>query len=135
MALLGQESPDRARSESLRALDRFWSAYEIAGVGMLDLEIWRWMYDHPAASPAELRAATVEIAEDVWNRYYARVFGVRDALLPAIYSHIVVYRLYTPNYALGYLITSQVQAYVRSVRLPECRPCCTWVLVSTTHAS
>jgi oligoendopeptidase F len=114
LELLGQTSPAGSDVEAMRTLDRFWSTYEIAGVAMLDIEIWHWMYDHPEATPAELREAVLELARGVWNRYYAPVFGVRDVVLPAIYSHIVAYGLYTPDYPLGFIITSQVEEYMRS---------------------
>lgn len=116
LELLGQTSPDgdaRTRADSLRALDRLWTTFEIAGVAILDIEIWHWMYEHPEATPAELREAVVELSRVVWNRYYAPVFGVRDAVLPAIYSHIIAYGLYTPDYPVGFLITGQVESYVR----------------------
>ncbi len=85
-----------------------------AHVAILDMEIWHWMYDHPEASIAELREAVVHLAHGVWNRYYASVFGVRDVVLHAIYSHIIAYGLYTPDYPLGFIITSQVESYVKS---------------------
>ena len=56
---------------------------------MVDIAAWHWMYDHPAAKPAELREAVVGIAKDTWNRYYAPVFGVRDSVLLGVYSHMV----------------------------------------------
>ncbi len=117
LELLGKAPHDAAETESLRALDRFWKTYEIAGVGLLDTAIWRWLYAHPEATPAELREATVKLAKDLWNRFYAPVFGVRDVVLPAIYSHIIAYGLYTPNYSLGYLITAQVEDHVKSRKL------------------
>ncbi|MBW2457175.1 MAG: hypothetical protein JRI68_21855 [Deltaproteobacteria bacterium] len=117
LELLGKGSKSGAETESLRALDRFWKTYEIAGVGLLDTAIWQWMYDHPEATPAQLREATVRIAKDLWNRFYAPVFGVRDVVLPAIYSHVVAYALYTPNYSLGYLITAQVEGHLKTRKL------------------
>ncbi len=29
---------------STNTLDTFWSAYEIAGVSLVDLRFWRWLY-------------------------------------------------------------------------------------------
>lgn len=112
LELLGQTPPPDDRSRSLRALDRLWSTFEIAGVALLDTDIWHFMYDHPDAGPERLRDAVLELTRALWNRYYAPVFGVRDALLPAIYSHIIAYGLYTPDYPLGHLITAQVERYV-----------------------
>jgi hypothetical protein len=127
LELLGQRARADASAAALRVLDHFWSSFEIAGVAMLDIEIWRWMYEHPQASPAELRRAVVKLAQGVWNRYYAPVFGVRDAVLPAIYSHIIAFGLYTPDYPLGLLITFQVEEHFglsaapSSARGPEMR--------------
>lgn len=113
LELLGKQPPADPQTEILRNLDRFWSTFEISGVSLLDMDIWHWMYDHPQASPSELRQAVVTLATNLWNRYYAPVFGVRDVILPAIYSHIIGYGLYTPDYALGYLITFQLEQYFK----------------------
>src|SRR5262249_26741677 len=84
--LLGLAKPDK-ESERLRVLNDFWMTYEIAGVGLVDTAVWHWMYDHPTASPAELREATRAIAKEVWNKYYASVLGAKDSVLLGIYSH------------------------------------------------
>jgi hypothetical protein len=100
-------------AEALAALDAFWQTREIAGVGLLDTAAWRWLYAHPDATPAEFREAVVSLARDVWNRYHAPVFGVRDVPLLGIYSHLVSYGLYTPDYPLGHLIAFQVEGHFR----------------------
>lgn len=115
LELLGQAEKD-PQAEALRTLESFWHAFEIAGVALLDMDIWHFMYKHPEASPAEVRQAMVELARNLWNRFYAPVFGVRDVILPAIYSHIIAYGLYTPDYPLGFLITFQVEQYIRKGR-------------------
>lgn len=117
LELLGETADEADRLAALRALDRFWSAYEISGVALLDVAIWHWMVDHPGAGPAETRDAMVALAREIWNRYYAPVFGVTDVVLPAIYSHIIAYGLYTPDYPLGMIITSQVERFVRERNL------------------
>ncbi len=114
LELLGQPAPADPQAEALRTLDHFWSSFEIAGVALLDLEIWRWLYAHPNATAAELRRAVLKLAAELWNRYYAPVFGVRDSVLPAIYSHIIGFALYTPDYPIGHLITFQVERYMRT---------------------
>ena len=78
--------------------------YEITGVSLVDMKIWHWMYDHPDATPVELKLAAMAIARDVWNAYYAPVFKTDDITLFAIYSHIIHSQLYLPDYALGHLI-------------------------------
>jgi hypothetical protein len=112
LELLGLAKPD-ATSEALRTLDEFWGTYEISGVALVDMAVWRWMYDHPDATPAELKAATLAIARDVWNRYYAPVFGKRDVVLLGIYSHMIDSFLYLPDYPVGHMIAFQIQEQMK----------------------
>ena len=97
----------------LRQLDMFWNAREIAGVALVDLYSWRWLYAHPNAKPAELKQAVSGIAREVWNKYYAPVLGVKDSAVFAIYSHLVVYSLYLPNYPVGYMAAAQIEEYMK----------------------
>jgi hypothetical protein len=90
-----------------------WNTYEIAGVSLVDMGVWNWLYQNPEATPAELREATLDIAREVWNRYFAPVFGVRDSEILAIYSHMIVYGLYLPDYAIGHVIAFQIARELR----------------------
>jgi len=93
-------------------LDDFWGAYEIGGVALVDMRVWRWMYAHTDATPAELRDATLGIAREVWNRFYAPVFGRRDVVLLGIYSHMIDSMLYLPDYPVGAMIARQVEQQI-----------------------
>jgi hypothetical protein len=97
----------------IEALGTLWNTYEIAGVSLVDLRVWQWMYEHPEATPAELREAVQAIAREVWNRWFAPVFGVRDSDILAIYSHMIVYGLYLPDYAIGHIIAFQVASHLK----------------------
>jgi hypothetical protein len=110
LELLGLEGPS-AEARDLAALDAFWATREIAGVALVDMGAWHWLYEHPEATPAEFREAVVAIAQDVWNRWFADLFGVRDETLLAVYSHTIDAGLYTPDYPLGHLIAFQVEDY------------------------
>ena len=77
LALLGLSAPD-SKSEALKTLNDFWATYEIAGVALVDMAVWHWMYDHPQATPQQLKEATVQISKDIWNRHYAPVFHKND---------------------------------------------------------
>jgi hypothetical protein len=111
MELLGLATPD-ADSVALQVLDDFWSGAEIAAVALVDMGVWRWMYDHPRATPAELKQATLTIARDVWNRFYAPVIGERDVFILAIYSHMISNLLYLPNYPIGAMIQRQIEEQI-----------------------
>jgi len=108
LELLGLAKPS-AESEALKTLNDFWGTYEIAGVALVDMGMWHWMYDHPNATPAELKDALVQIARDVWNRYYAPVFHRRDMTLLGVYAHMVDSFLYLPDYPIGHLIAFQIE--------------------------
>lgn len=105
--------------DRLKVLDVYWSTCEIAAVGLVDVRVWRWMYEHPQATPAELKTAVIEIAQAVWNQYYAPIIGVRDSMILAVYSHMVVYGLYLPDYSLGQLIMFQIERYLNGRNLGE----------------
>ena len=52
LELLGLDAPDE-EALALRALDDYWGAAEIGAVALVDIAVWRWMYDHPEATAAE----------------------------------------------------------------------------------
>jgi hypothetical protein len=108
LELLGLAKPS-AEARSMQTLNDFWGTYEISGVALVEMEMWHWMYDHPEATPAQLRDATVRIAKDVWNRYYAPVFGERDVTLLGVYAHMVNYSMYLPDYPIGHMIAFQIE--------------------------
>jgi hypothetical protein len=103
---LAKPGPD---TPALKTLNDFWGTYEIAGVGLVDIAVWHWMYDHPQMTPAELKAATIQIAKDVWNRYYAPVFHQKDVMLLGIYSHMIERQIYLPDYPIGHMIAFQIE--------------------------
>lgn len=108
LELLGLAAPDE-RAKAAKTLDDFWGAYEITGVALVDMAAWHWMYEHPDATPAQLKQAVLASAKEIWNKYYAPVFGEKDVPLLAIYSHMINERLYLPDYPLGHLIAFQVE--------------------------
>jgi hypothetical protein len=111
---LAGEDPNR---EHLKALDTFWSTFEIGGVALVDMRVWRWMYDHPESTPADLQEAVASIATEIWNRYYAPVFGVADVPLLGIYSHMIDSAMYLPDYPIGHIIMFQIESYLKGKNL------------------
>jgi hypothetical protein len=111
--LLGLSIPRSERAEALETLNDFWAVYEIAGVALVDVAVWHWMYDNPTATPAQLKDAVIRISKDVWNEYYAPVFKKRDVALLGIYSHIIHSFLYVPDYPIGHLIAFQIEEQMK----------------------
>lgn len=101
------------QAEHLRAINDLWATYEIAGVSLVDMAVWHWMYDHPEATPAELKNAVLEISKQIWNKFYAPVLGQKDITLLGIYSHMIDAFLYLPDYPLGHLIAFQIEQYMK----------------------
>lgn len=104
---------DDPMQEHLEVLDVFWDNYEMMGVSLIDMAVWQWMYDNPNANAAQLKEAVIRIAKEIWNEYYADVFGEEDIPLLAIYSHMIQSPLYLMNYPYGRLIMFQLEDYYR----------------------
>ncbi len=112
LQLLGMRD-DNPEKEKMETCDAAWSLMEIMGVSMVEMEVWKWLYENPTVTAAQLREKTVEIAIAVWNKYFAPVMGVSDSPLLAIYSHMINTPLYLHNYAYGQIIQFQIEEYLR----------------------
>jgi len=102
------------QKEALQTLDNFWSTYEIMGVSLLDQRMWKWLYANPDATAKDLKEAVERMAVEIWNEFYAPVFGVKDQPILAIYSHMINSPIYLSNYAFGHLIQFQVEQYLKT---------------------
>jgi len=111
LELLGIKDNDPLQTH-MKTLDEVWGLYEIMGVALVDVEVWQWMYDHQEATAAELKEAVIGIANTIWNRYYAPVFGMENEPILAIYSHMIASPLYLSNYAYGSIIDFQIEKYM-----------------------
>lgn len=114
--LLGRSQEDPL-ADDLKALDVYWSTCEIAAVGLVDMRVWHWMYDNPDATPEQLKQAVIEISKSVWNEFFAPVFGIKDAIILGVYSHMISNGLYLPDYSLGHIIMFQIEEYLKDKNL------------------
>jgi len=112
MMVLGLDSPD-AQAEASKVLNDFWATFEICGVSLVDMQVWHWMYDHPQATPEQLRDAVLQIAKDVWNKFYEPVFHKKDVVLLGVYSHMIDSFLYLPDYPIGHMIAFQLEEHMK----------------------
>jgi len=111
LELLGRPSRNKD-AKRLEVLDHYWNTREIAGSALVELDVWKWLYANPSATPEQLRDATVRIARETWNKYYAPTLGGKDSALLGIYSHTITSPLYLFNYVLGHTIAFQVEEHV-----------------------
>ena len=114
--LLGIKEND-PEAEKVEILDAAWSLMEIMGVGMTEMLVWKWLYENPGATAAQLKEKTIDIAAETWNKYYAPVFGVQDSPVLAIYSHTIDVPLYLPNYSYGHIVQFQIENYLKDKKL------------------
>lgn len=97
----------------MMTLDNVWACYEIMGVSLVDMNVWKWLYAHPNATKEELKKQVIIIAKDIWNKYYAPVFGKNDEPILAIYSHMIDSPLYLSAYPIGHVIDFQIETYIK----------------------
>ncbi|MCL1934429.1 MAG: hypothetical protein FWF53_11535 [Candidatus Azobacteroides sp.] len=109
--LLGIKDND-PKKEAMDVCDKAWQLYEIAGVSLLDINVWKWLYANPNATPEELKEAVIRLAKEIWNEYYAPVFGIKDEPILAVYSHMISYPLYLSAYSFGQIIEFQLEQYL-----------------------
>jgi hypothetical protein len=118
LELLGIKNND-INKNSMMALDNFWSSYEIMGVSLVDIYTWKWLYKNPDATSEQLKQQVIKIATEVWNKYYADVFGIKDQIILAIYSHMIDAPLYLSNYPIGHVIDFQIDKQVENKKFGE----------------
>ncbi|MEI7421752.1 MAG: hypothetical protein WCK18_06645 [Prolixibacteraceae bacterium] len=116
--LLGLSGQSK-NQKNLNMLDTSWTLMEIMGVGLVDMRTWKWMYSHPNANAEELKKAVIEIATNVWNTYFAAVFGMKDQPILAIYSHMISNPLYLAAYSYGQIIEFQIEDHLVGKRFPD----------------
>jgi len=97
----------------MKTLDKVWNMYEITGVSLLDISVWKWLYANPKATAEELKTTVIRLAKEIWNEYYAPIFGIRDEEVLAVYSHMLSYPLYLSAYSYGQIIEFQLEHYLK----------------------
>jgi len=112
LEILGLTKP-AAESAPEDVYDKAWSLYEIGGVSLLDILVWKWLYANPEATAPQLQETVIRLATEIWNEYYAPVLGVRDEPVLAIYSHTLSYPLYLTAYSYGQIIHFQIENFLR----------------------
>jgi hypothetical protein len=115
LAVLGIDLPKTEVNTS--PLHELWQTTEIAGVSLLDMRIWRWLYAHPDSDAKALKTAVIDLAKEIWNTYFAPIYGVKDSPILAIYSHILYCGMYIPDYAIGHIIANQINTFLENKNL------------------
>ena len=71
------------------------------------------------ATAEEIKDFVVKISKEYWNKWFAPIFNEKDSILLGVYSHMIEYGLYLPNYPLGEIIRSQIESYLENKSLAE----------------
>jgi hypothetical protein len=114
LELLGIKTQTDEQSEAFKILDVIWQNYEIMGVSLLDMRVWKWLYENPQATKTTLKEAVIRIAKEIWNDYYSPVYGHKDTPILAIYSHMIASPLYLSDYAFGIIIEFQIEQFLKN---------------------
>lgn len=112
--VLGLDDAAQAQRQfDLDAIQTMLAACQIAGPSLLELHAWRWLYQHPGASPEALRDEVLAIADRLWRRFYERDFGPDPHHLLAAYQHMISHPLYLADYALGHIMSHQIRSHMQ----------------------
>jgi len=111
MVGLGVNPEYSSKEKQENALAAFWFVCEMGSEALHEIRVWHWLYDHPDATVEELKTVTIDIAKDIWNQYFADIFGVKDVPVFAIYNHFISGALYLHSYPLGNIVLMQLEEY------------------------
>ncbi|HOL62671.1 MAG TPA: hypothetical protein PK103_04805 [Elusimicrobiales bacterium] len=100
-------------TEIFNSIQTFWDTREIAGVALVDMYIWKWMYEKQKFDENELREKVIEISRDIWNKYFYPIFDIKNSPILGVYSHMIYHGLYLPDYPLGHIIAYQIEEYFK----------------------
>ena len=119
MVGLGISSEYSQAEKELNTLASFWYVYEHGSIALHEIRVWHWFYDHPKATVDELKQATIDLAKEVWNEFFADIYGVRDVPILSVYNHFLNGSLYLHSYALGNVILMQLEQYFGGRDFPK----------------
>jgi hypothetical protein len=108
---LGVNPEYSSEERELNALASFWFVCEMGAEALHEIRVWHWLYDHPDASVEELKKTTIDLANQIWNQYFAEIFGIEDIPLFAIYNHFIGGALYLHSYPLGNIVMMQLEEH------------------------
>jgi hypothetical protein len=100
-----------------KILNLFWSCFLNCGIALVDMDCWRWMYDHPDCTETELKSAVLTISKDIWNRFYFPIIGEKNSTILAGYNVMITNPLYLPEYALAIFIQTQIEQWIKDKSL------------------
>ena len=103
----------------IEVLNQYWGTLQLMGVSMVEMKTWEWLYANPDANANQLKEVLINNAKEVWNNYFAEIFGINDEIILAVYSHMLNYPLYLSNYPIGQLINFQIEQYLKDKDLSD----------------
>lgn len=106
-------------------LQRFWEVFEISGPALTEIRFFHWLYENPNATAGEMHRAIRRIGDEIWSRYFARIFGQEGYGLMSVYSHILWCSFYLADYSMGHVIAYQIRKYLATRKFaPEMERLC-----------
>jgi hypothetical protein len=105
--------------KKITTLLRFWEVYGIAGPALTEILFFKWLYKNPKASPSDMQREVRKIGDEIYHKYYARLFGADGHGLTSVYSHMLWCYFYLADYPVGFVIAYQVRKYLEGKNLAE----------------
>ncbi|MEE4116233.1 MAG: hypothetical protein V2I37_08690 [Marinilabiliaceae bacterium] len=116
---LGLSSEYTKKDRELNALAAFWFVCEMGAEALHEIRVWHWFYENPDATAEELGRATIDLANEVWNEYFADIFGISDVPVFSIYNHFINGALYLHSYPLGNIVLMQLEEFFEGKNFAE----------------
>jgi oligoendopeptidase F len=107
-SVLNLPEQDPQAAADMHCCERLLEGAQIAGPALLEILVWRWIYENPDAGAEAVRDTVLRIAESLWSKYYVQYLGQDPYAILGAYQHMVGYPLYLADYALGHIISHQI---------------------------
>ncbi len=117
--VLGRDNPDGDGVHDATELVRFWEPFEIAGPALTEIRFFHWLYAHPTATATAIQKAIRRIGDEVWEEFYAPIFGPEGYGFMSVYSHVLFCDFYLADYPMGYVIAYQIRKHLRDRPLAD----------------
>ena len=83
------------------------------------IRFFHWLYKNPNATAAQMLRAVRRIGDEVWEQFYARIFGPESRGLMSVYSHMLWGDFYLAEYPMGHVIAYQIRKYLADKSLSD----------------
>lgn len=100
------------KDSDIVTIQRYWDPFEIAGPALTEIRLYHWLYKNRGATANQIMKAVRRIGDEIWDEFYARIFGPKSHGLMSVYSHMLWGDFYLAEYPMGHVIAYQVRKHL-----------------------